>query len=656
MNQLLNLKSVFVFIILFTGCIFANAQSFQVKSPSEKLEVKITVDDKVSYQVLLNSAEIISKSEISVSLDNGISFGENAKVRKNQINTFSEEIHPVVPRKFSTLKNEYNELQLDFKGNYSLLVRAYDEGVAYRWVSNVKGTYQVQNELASFNFNGDHKIWFPEEQSVYSHQEREYLFINLSEITPQRFCSTGTLVDLGNGTKVYISESDLVDYPGMFLQGSDKNSFGLTGKFAGYPLEVLPKGDRDVRVTKHADFLAKVDGSRSFPWRVMIVAENDADLILSELIYKLATPLQLEETSWIKPGKVAWDWWNANNIYGVDFKAGINTETYKYYIDFASKYGLEYINLDEGWYPAGEVLQVVDAINMEELVAYGKSKNVGVILWVTWKDLDENLDAALQKFADWGIKGIKVDFMQRDDQWMVEYYHRVAKKAADKHLLVSYHGAYKPTGMRRAYPNVITREGLMGMEQSKWGFDANPNNDLLLPFIRMVAGPMDYTPGAMKNAIKSHFRTIGKEPMSSGTRCHQLAMYVVFESPLQMLADNPSNYYREAECMTFLSEVPTVWDDTKVLDAKVGEYIAVARKSDNKWFIGAMTNWSPRNMELNFDFLPEGNYKLQIWQDGANAHRHAADYKMLEKNIQKGEKINIHLAPGGGWSAILTLQ
>ena len=650
------IKFRLVFLILIAFCFSAKAQTFQVKSPSEKIEVKISVDEKINYQVFLKGTEIISKSEIGLSLDNGISFGENAKVTKNKVQTFSEEIIPVVPRKFSTLKNEYNELKLDFKGNYSLLIRAYDEGAAYRWVYGVKGTYQVQKEQASFNFTGDHKIWFPEERSVYTHQERQYLYINLSEITPQRFCSTGTLVDLENGTKVYISESDLVDYPGMFLQGSDKNPFGLTGKFAGYPLEVQPKGDRDVPVTKHADFLAKVDGPRNFPWRVLIVAENDADLIMSELIYKLATPLQLKETSWIKPGKVAWDWWNANNIYGVDFKAGINTETYKYYIDFASKYGLKYINLDEGWYPPGKLLELVDAINMEELVAYGKTKNVGVILWVTWKDLDENLDEALQKFANWGIKGIKVDFMQRDDQWMVNYYHRVAQKAAEKQMLVSYHGAYKPTGMHRAYPNVITYEGVMGMEQSKWGLDANPNNDLLLPFIRMVAGPMDYTPGAMKNATKGNFKSIGKEPMSSGTRCHQLAMYVVFESPLQMLADNPSNYYREPESMIFLSEVPTVWDDTKVLHAKVGDYIAVARKSGEKWFVGAMTNWSARDLELNFDFLPEGNYKLRIWQDGANANRHASDYKMLEKNIRKGEKLNIHLAPGGGWSAILTKQ
>ncbi|WP_430932114.1 glycoside hydrolase family 97 protein [Saccharicrinis sp. 156] len=645
---------LFYFIILLSSCYSVIAQSHTVQSPSGEIKIEVEVDDVLTYRVFFKGEEIVAKSEIAFSIDNGMTFGKDAKVRSIKTTKISKEIHPVVPRKFNLIKDEYNELQLDFKGGYSLLARAYDEGVAYRWVSDRTGSYTVMDETVTFNFKDDHSIWFPEEKQVYSHQEREYLHLKLSDVTSERFCSTGTLVVLENGIKVYISESDLVDYPGMFLRGSDKNPHALVGKFAGYPLEVLPKGDRNAKVIKHADFLAKTQGKRNFPWRVMVVAANDGDLILSELIYKLATPLQLDDTSWIKPGKVSWDWWNANNIYGVDFKAGINTETYKYYIDFASKYGLEYINLDEGWYQSGDVLNVIDAIDIQALVNYGKTRNVGLILWVTWKELDENLDAILQQFESWGIKGIKVDFMQRDDQWMVNFYHRVAQKAAAKHMLVSYHGAYKPTGMRRAYPNVITREGVMGMEQSKWGFDANPNNDLLLPFIRMVAGPMDYTPGAMKNATKHNFRPIGKEPMSSGTRCHQLAMYVVFESPLQMLADNPSNYHRETECMKFLSEVPTIWDDTKVLDAKLGEYIALARRSGEKWFVGAMTNWTEREMQLNFDFLPEGNYTLKIWQDGVNAHRYAADYKMKKQSVRKGDVLNIHLAPGGGWTAIIT--
>jgi alpha-glucosidase len=368
------------------------------------------------------------------------------------------------------------------------------------------------------------------------------------------------------------------------------------------------------------------------------------------MIYKLAKPCQLDDTSWIKPGKVAWDWWNWNNIYGVDFRAGINTETYKYYIDFASKYGIEYVILDEGWYKLGNLLDVVPEINVEELVTHGKEKNVGIILWVIWKTLDDQLEEALDQFVKWGVKGIKVDFMQRDDQWMVNYYYKIAREAAKRHLLVDFHGAYKPTGLIRTYPNVLTSEGVRGLENSKWSKDdPSPGHNVTIPFIRMLAGPMDYTPGAMLNATKEPFRPVFNRPMSQGTRCHQLAMYVVYESPLQMLCDSPSNYLKEAECMDFFSRVPTVWDDTKVLDAKVGEYVLITRRSGNEWYVGAMTNWTARELEVDFSFLDAGNYTIEIYQDGINADRNAMDYKKVVRTVTKNEKLNIHLAPGGGW-------
>jgi alpha-glucosidase len=476
----------------------------------------------------------------------------------------------------------------------------------------------------------------------------------LSEIGPARFCSTGTLVELNDGAKVYISESDLLDYPGMFLKGNKENPFGLQAKFAGYPLEVNQKNDRSVEVTKHANYLAKTKGTRTFPWRVMVVTENDGQLVESEMIWKLATPSKIDDPSWIKPGKVSWDWWNDNNVYGVDFKSGINTETYKYYIDFAAEYNLEYIILDEGWYHLEDVLKIKKEVNLPELLAYAESKQVGLILWVTWKALYDQLDLALQTFEDWGVKGIKVDFMQRDDQWMVNYYTLVAEKAAAHHLLVDFHGAYKPAGLHRTWPNVLTFEGVAGMEQSKWGTKANPDHDLMLPYIRMVAGPMDYTPGAMKNANQEDFRPIFASPMSQGTRCHQLAMYVVFESPLQMLSDNPSNYLREEETMEFLRQVPTTWENTKVLNAKVSDYILLARKSQEKWFVGAMTDWEERYMNISFDFLEEGEYSLQVWQDGVNANKHAADYQVKSLTIDKNTILPIHLAKGGGWVGILS--
>jgi alpha-glucosidase len=405
---------------------------------------------------------------------------------------------------------------------------------------------------------------------------------------------------------------------------------------------------------KYAGYIAELQGPKSFPWRAMVISDEDKQLVESELIYKLASDNVIENPEWIKPGKVAWDWWNALNVYGVDFESGVNNATYKYYIDFASEYGLEYIILDEGWYHLDDIMNVVDEIDVQELVDYGKERNVDVILWVVWKALDDKLTEALDQFEKWGVKGIKIDFMQRDDQWMVNFYEKIARECAQRKLLVDYHGAYKPAGLERKYPNVISSEGVKGLENAKWSEQPDPELNVTLPFIRMVAGPMDYTPGAMINATKENFRDVFNSPMSPGTRCHQLAMYVVFESPLQMLADNPSNYYREPEAMKFLKEVPSVWDETRVLEAKVGDYILIARRSGETWFVGAMTDWSPRSIELNLNFLEEGNYSLQLWQDGINASKYAADFKMDTKNVSNNSKIKIEMAPGGGWAAIIT--
>jgi alpha-glucosidase len=644
------------YVILLLFILFMNqliAKDYSINSPSDRLLVKVTVNEKIHYSVFLKGKEIIAASPISMTLENEV-LGENAKVQKDKTFSVNKEIIPVVARKNARIPDVYNQLTLSFK-DYNLHFRAYDEGVAYRWEVTKKGQLKVMNELATFTFPADHKVWFPEEESMFSHQERSYLDVKLSEITPDRFASTGLLVDAGNNVKVYISESDLItDYAGMFLKGSAENPFRLEGKFAGVVLEEEQRTDRDVAPVKYADYIAELEGPKSFPWRAMIISEEDKELVQSELIYKLAPENVLEDTGWIKPGKVAWDWWNALNVYGVDFESGVNNATYKYYIDFAAKYGLDYIILDEGWYHLNDIMHVKDEIDVQELVDYGKDKDVGVILWVVWKALDDKLTEALDQFEAWGVKGIKIDFMQRDDQWMVNFYEKIARECAKRHLLVDYHGAYKPVGLNRMYPNVISYEGVKGMENCKWSDQPDPDHNLLLPFIRMVAGPMDYTPGAMINKNKENFRDVFTEPMSPGTRCHQLGMYVVFESPLQMLSDNPSNYYREPEAMEFLKEVPSVWDETKVLDAKVGEYILVARRKGETWYVGAMTDWSPRAMDLDLSFLPDGNYKMEIWKDGVNADRHASDFKQEKQNVTRSSKIKINMAPGGGWAAIIS--
>jgi alpha-glucosidase len=438
----------------------------------------------------------------------------------------------------------------------------------------------------------------------------------------------------------------------MWFRGSNTNS--LKRVSAKFPKKTIKKSDRHLPIVEREDYIAKTSGNRNFPWRIFAVAENDADLIANQLTFVMASPNKLDDVSWIKPGKVAWDWWNANNIYGVDFEAGINTETYKYYIDFASEYGIEYIILDEGWYKLDHIDELVPEIDMEGLLTYAKKKNVGIILWCVWKSLDDKLEASLKQFEDWGIKGIKVDFMNRDDQEMVNFYHKIAEKAAGHKLLVDFHGSYKPAGIRRMYPNVLTREGVNGAEQYKWSMYQSPEHDLILPFGRMLAGPMDYTPGAMHNAQKKDFKPIFDTPMSLGTRCHQLAMYVCFESPLQMLCDSPSNYYKEPEVMGFLSAVPSVWDETVVLDAKVSDYVSIARRNADNWYVGGMTDWDSRDMNLDLSFLPKGKkYLMTLYVDGKNADNNAIDFKQTKTIVDYTFKQKIHLAKGGGFAAMI---
>ncbi len=561
-----------------------------------------------------------------------------------------QNVEPVVRVKRAVIPDNYNEMTLFFEKNFAVTFRVYDHGVAYRMETSLSGKATIDAEQVAYHFPKAVKGTFPIADGFFTHYERNYTDLRLSELPVSDMSCLPALLHFDKGVKAVITEADLYDYPGFYLQKDSGNA--LKAVFPNYPATTNRPDDRDVVPVTREPYLAITNGTRTFPWRLLVISDKDSELIENELVFLLSRELQLDDTDWIRPGKVAWDWYNANNIYGVDFEAGINTATYQYYIDFAARYGLEYIILDEGWYDikTNDLLHPVAAIDMEKLSAYAKQKNVGLILWVTWTALDENFDAALDQFQRWGIKGIKVDFMQRDDQWMVQYYEKVANGAVKRKLLVDFHGSYKPAGLRRAYPNVLTREGVKGLEQHKWkGQMANPENDLLIPFIRMLAGPMDYTPGAMANAQLNNYAPIWNRPMSLGTRCHQLAMYVVYESPLQMLADSPSSYLREPECMELLAEVPVVWDDTEVLQAQLGDYLAVARRSGNTWYIGAMTDWEERTLELDLSFLGAGTYDMTIYQDGVNANRFASDYKKTTRKVRAGEKLSIRLAKGGGW-------
>ncbi|MDZ7394043.1 MAG: glycoside hydrolase family 97 protein [candidate division KSB1 bacterium] len=626
------------------------ARDVSLVSPDQRTQVTVSIGENISYRVQHDGRQILAPSPIALTLGDGTVLGEKPTLKRTKRREINQIIRPVVREKSAEILDRCHELTLEFAQGFSLVFRAYDDGIAYRFATRLPGEVTIKAEKATFQFPSDCMTFFPQEDSFFSHSERLYLHIPISQVG-ERFCSLPALVEIPDGPKVAITEADLEDYPGMYLTGCRESATQLVGLFPHYVLEDSARNDRDMVPVRRADFLARTRGERLFPWRVMVIADRDGQLVESQMVYKLARPLELDDVSWIKPGKVAWDWWNAWNVYGVDFRAGINTATYKYYIDFAARYGIEYVILDEGWYKLGNVLDVNPDIDMEELTAYAREKNVGLILWVIWKTLDDQLQEALDQFQRWGIKGIKVDFMQRDDQEVVNFYWRIAREAAKRKLIVDFHGAHKPTGLRRAYPNVLTREGVRGMEWSKWSTGASPDNAVTIPFARMLAGPMDYTPGAMINATREQFRPIMTLPMSQGTRCHQLAMYVVYESPLQMLADSPTHYLREPECMDFLASVPTVWDETHALDGQVGQYILVARRNGSEWYVGAMTNWTPRDLVVDFSFLAPGRYQLQAYQDGVNADRCAMDFKRVFKTIDAGHKEIIHLAPGGGWAA-----
>jgi len=564
----LSIGLIFFFIFVFANSQLSAEETFDLFSPDQNIHVKIDLSDTISYSVFFDKQVVLSPSPLSLKIDGGKQLGLNPKIISQKKRSVSEKIYPVVPEKRKIIPDIFNEIDLEFKDHYGLIFRAYDDGVAYRFYTKINGEITIINEEVTFYLPQDRSSYFPFEESFLTHSERQYPYVKISDVTSDQMGCVPVLIYDDIKPILAFTEADLEDYPGMYLTGSDGDSPSLFGKFPPVALEEKQTRDRTIEVSKGAEYIAKTNGTRQFPWRVMMIANQDKDLLVNDIVFRLGKPLHIKDTSWIKPGKVAWDWWNDWNLEGVDFRAGINTETYKYYIDFASKYNIEYIIMDEGWSNPSDLFKINPKIDMEEILSYAKLKNVGVILWCVWVALDRQFDNAFDQFEEWGIKGIKVDFMQRDDQKIVNYYDRVTKEAAKRELLVDFHGAYKPTGLRRAYPNLITREGVLGLEHSKWSKNVTPEHACILPFTRMLAGPMDFTPGAMINATEGQFSIIYNKPMSQGTRCHQLALYVLFESPLQMLCDAPSNYLKEPEAMEFLSKVPTVWDATHVLDAK----------------------------------------------------------------------------------------
>lgn len=642
---------------------------FKLNSPNDNLCVKITTGKQLVYDITCNGKQILAPSPISMTLDNGQVWGVNAGLAGSK----QKKVDQVVPSPFyraKEIKDRYNELVLRFKGNYSVEFRAYDDGVAYRFVSQVKKPFNVVNEQADFCFPSDVSATVPYVKrgndgdfgsQFFNSFENEYSTDKLSKLNEKRLMFLPLVVEVDEGAKVCITETHLENYPGLYLSTA-KGGNSLSGVFAPYPKKMVQGGHNNLQmlVEERENYIAKVDKERSFPWRIAIVTTSDKDLAASNLSYLLAAPSRLKDISWIKPGKVAWDWWNAWNLEGVDFVTGVNNATYKAYIDFASAKGIEYVILDEGWAvnKKADLMQVVDDINLEELVGYAAAQNVGIILWAGYHAFDRDMENVCRHYSEMGVKGFKVDFMDRDDQLMTDFNYRAAAMCAKYKMILDLHGTSKPAGLNRTYPNVLNFEGVNGLEQLKWSSAAldQVKYDVMIPFIRQVSGPMDYTQGAMHNAVKGNYYPCNTEPMSQGTRCRQLALYVIFESPFNMLCDSPSNYMREPESTSFIAGIPTVWDESKVLDGKMGEYIVTARRDGDVWYVGGITDWNTREMTIDLSFLPDGDYQVEEFRDGMNAHRKGTDYRREEKSLPADKKLKVKMYPGGGYVAKIQVK
>jgi len=645
------MKTFLVSIICIFLTNISSGKEFTVFSPDKNIKAVLTLESNIRIIAHYQSRVLFKLEDISLEMEGkDLSIGNN-RIRKAETNSVSRKIYPPIKDKYNEINDEFNELILRFKGDYSFSLRIYNEGIAYRFHTFFLDSLIVNRENLILRFEEMDSLCYQKSATFNSSYETPYQFKAIKDITPEGYCCLPALVRKPNGMNVLIMESNLVDYPGLWLKSDGKSS--ISSAHAGYPAALKYEGRAygSGQVKTHEDYIARTYGSRNFPWRIFAISDNDAGLISNNLVYQLAKPSQIEDMSWIKPGVVTFDWWGRRGIYGTDFKSGINTETAKYFIDFAAAFGFKYFLFDDGWSKQDDLFAINPGLNMEEVLAYAKKKDVKIMLWVIWNTFMQQENEAWDQFEKWGIGGIKFDFMNRDDQQMVQFYHYVAKEAAKRKMVIDFHGAYKPAGLRRMYPNVLTREALIEFEYNGWTEHDTPEHHNLLPYIRLVAGPGDYIPYTTHNAQKKNFRPVGDIPMGMGTRAHSMALFVIMASPMQMLPDSPSDYYREKECTEFISKIPVVWDDLNVLEAKIGEYTVLARKNGNDWYLGAITNWDPKEFEIVFDFLEDGEYQMEFIEDGINADTRAIDYLKKSKTIKKGDSINIKLAPGGGWVA-----
>ncbi len=662
---------LFFLFCLISLC--ASAGNYEVSSPNGKLKVTITTDEGVKWSVDYDGRQVLLPSAIDIRLSQGrktYGLGKVGKVARHAVNgSFKNPFY-----KKLNISDAYGQLLMYTTEKFTIEVRAYDDGAAYRLISSNKKPLTVTDETVEFCFSDDYQAFVPYvndnrggERYCYSF-ESYYDEAPLSKMYPDSLAITPLAVCLPDGMKAIVMDAGVENYPGMMLKKGEGNV--LKAEFAPYPLEQEIGGyDRlNLVPTKRADYIAKFVKQQSLPWRAVVITERDADILSCDMAQRLAPVCRIADTSWIKPGKVAWDWWNNCNITGVDFLSGMNTDTYLYYIDFAAKNRVEYIIIDEGWSGKESLMEGLSPdIDLKRLIAYGKEKGVGIILWSSWRNLIGSnplggiaaTEAVMKHYADMGIKGFKVDFFDRDDQQVIASAYQVAECAAKYHLYLDYHGL-NPFGIQRAYPNIFNFEGVKGLENSKWEprvgdgpLHNQPRYDVTAPYLRMLAGPMDYTPGAMMNAMKDSFFGNNDHPMSQGTRVHQMAMYTTFEAPLQMMADSPTKYMQNQECTDFIAQIPTTFDETVALDGKLGEYTVIARRKGTVWYVAAMTDWTARDLTISLDFIGEGQHTADIFADGVNAHKEATDYKHTQQTVTSKDRLTVHLSSGGGWTAII---
>jgi len=629
-------------------------QSYSLYSPDSSIRLEIKTKEKLSWHLYSGKEFLAQSSDVDLQLKDQKKLSDKLVVSSHRYTRSNETIIVPIPYRRKMIADKYNQLELIFKEPFSIQFRLYNDGMAYRIGTKFKDSIIIEKENALFEVEANAAIWFAhidKRQNVdrfHTSFEAIYAKQNLSAISDTMLTYAPVTVSLTNGYHLAISDAGLFDYPGMFLQ---KKGDGLQGVFAPFATkEKLMEGEfPQYVVTERADYIAKTKGTRMLPWRAVLIAKKDIDLPTNDLLYILGDRSQVDDVSWIKYGKGTDEWITGINLFNIPFKAGLNTVTYKYYIDFAKRFGFDQVMLDAGWSDVKDLFKINPDIDMNELLAYAKENNIRLMLWTLCSTLDKQLDSALKQFNKWGIASIMTDFMDRDDQKMVNFYHRIAKACAENKISIMFHGAFPPKGFNRTWPNAITQEGVLGAEWNIWSELATPDHNVAIAYTRMLAGPLDYEPGLLLNAQKDQFRSIGKNPMSIGTRCHQLAMFAVYDSPLQIFSGNISQGLKEPEFMQLLGNIPTTWDETKILQGKVGEYIVTARKKGNDWYIAALNNSVPRDITMQLDFLIDGNYKTTICKDGLNAHNYGADYELVEKTFQKNEPVTIHLAPGGGF-------